>query len=312
VAAALDLGAGARGEDAQHGDRLLARVERAGGHHPEVAEPAAVGAAHDDREVAVEPVLADEAVARERLARAGGDRDHVAVGGQLARRVGEREALALGQLDPAAAVCGEHARLLPGAFLDLGRERDLGVERLGDVAHERAQEGGADGRGGAGRDRAQQIGAGGAGGDGGERRHGGETRHRRAGGSDAGRSSPAELVEHVLDVDPADAGDLGRRRGAAEPAAQDRRGAREHEGRRGLAGGLVVAQVARHLADRGADERVAGRDVQRTRVRSLLQHGPTSGCGTTGVAGRGWAGAKYCYPSTSSTTPMIGLLVSLA
>jgi len=174
VAAALDLGAGARGEDAQHGDRLVPRVELARGHDADVAQPVAVGATDDDREVALEAVARDERVGREHRGRPAADGDDVPAAGQLARRTGDPEVEALGQLDPVAPVRGQHACPFPRALLDLGREGDVRVQRLGHVVHERAQQGGAGRRRGAGRDGAQQLGAGGPGGGGRKRRHGGD------------------------------------------------------------------------------------------------------------------------------------------
>ena len=74
VAPALELGRRAGGEDAQHGALLVARVEAGAGEHADVADERAGRVAHRHREVALEPVPGEEAVAREarRRCRSGG------------------------------------------------------------------------------------------------------------------------------------------------------------------------------------------------------------------------------------------------
>ena len=80
VAAALQLGRGARGEDPQDGELLLAGVEPRAREHADVADVAPVGAVHRHGEVAVEPVADEEPVAREAGHRAGRVADDVARG----------------------------------------------------------------------------------------------------------------------------------------------------------------------------------------------------------------------------------------
>ena len=154
VAAALELGARPRGEDAQDRDRLLARLEPPRGHHGEVPDALATGAAHDDREVAVERVTRHVAVVRERRQRAHRELDHVALVRERAGRARDRERVALRQLAGVGPGGGEDG----GGLVALGDEHDVGAERLDDVVGERAQERGADVGGGSGGDQMQQLG----------------------------------------------------------------------------------------------------------------------------------------------------------
>jgi hypothetical protein len=123
VPAPVQLGRGARGEDPQHRDLLLPRVDAGARDHADVADDGAVGAAHRDREVSVERVAHEEAVAGEAGDRAGRVADHVALGDRFARRAGELVLVALRQ-QVAAGPAGEDARA--------GRR----VGQLRDVRHE--------------------------------------------------------------------------------------------------------------------------------------------------------------------------------
>ena len=160
VAAALDLGAGARGEHRQRGALVVGGVQPPPRHHADVAEPAPVRAVHDDRQVALDPQRRHVAVGGERLRDALGHRDEVAVGDELAGAPRDRVLVALGRRVADARPAGEDAPALPRRLRELGDEGDVGVERLGEVARQRAQEGGAGDVGGAGGHGAQQIAAG--------------------------------------------------------------------------------------------------------------------------------------------------------
>src|SRR4051812_41050832 len=111
VAAALDLGGGAGGEDAQRGDLVLARVEMAVREDAEVAEARTVDAAKGDAEVALEVVAVDERSGAEALAGTVGQRHDVVVG-ELAGRAGQLVLRALRQPCPTPRPRGDH----PGAL----------------------------------------------------------------------------------------------------------------------------------------------------------------------------------------------------
>ena len=157
VAAPLELGRRARGEDAQDRELLLARVDLRAREHADVADRRAGGAVHRHAEVAVEPVADDEGVAREAPHGARRVADDVDALDRLAGRVGERVLVALGQ-QLAARPAGEDAGARRGLGVgELGDVGDVGRERGGEAARERAQEGGADRAGGALRDRPEQV-----------------------------------------------------------------------------------------------------------------------------------------------------------
>ena len=97
VAAALELGGGARGEDAQDRELLLPGVHLGAGEHAHVADRRALGPVHGHAEVAVEPVADDERVTREAPHGARRVADDVDALDRLARRVGQRVLVALGE-----------------------------------------------------------------------------------------------------------------------------------------------------------------------------------------------------------------------
>jgi hypothetical protein len=130
----------------------------AAGEHPEVAEADPVRAAQRDREVALEVLAADQrAAGAEALARPLRQRDDAVLVGELARRAREQVLGALGEPGAAARPGRDDAGGLRRVLGRLGDERELGVERLGDVVDEGAQERLADDSGGAGGDGAQQV-----------------------------------------------------------------------------------------------------------------------------------------------------------
>jgi hypothetical protein len=157
VPAPLELGRRTRREDAQHGELPVAGIEPAAREHADVADDRTVAGAHRHREVALQPVPAEEAVAREACDAAAWIADHVALGDRLARCAGELVLVALGE-QLAAGPAGQDARasgrIGSGQLGDVG---DVGDERGREAAGERAQERGADRAGGALGDRAQQV-----------------------------------------------------------------------------------------------------------------------------------------------------------
>jgi hypothetical protein len=157
VTAAVDLGRRARGEDGQRGDLVVARVDAAAGEHADVAEVGAADAAHGEREVGLEVLAADDRPRGKVGADAVRDDDHVLFEHLLADRPGERVLGALGEPRGPAVPGGDDAHP-PRAVIDrLGHERELGVERFGDVVDERAQERLADDPGRPRRDGPEEV-----------------------------------------------------------------------------------------------------------------------------------------------------------
>jgi hypothetical protein len=154
VAAPVELGRGAGGEDPQHRELVLARLEPAARQHADVAHDVAVGAAHRDGEVALERMVREERVRGEARDAARRVADHVALGDRLARGPGELVLEALGQ-QLAARPGGEHACALGGE--QLGHVRHVRGEGGRQAARQRAQERRADGARRALCDRSQQV-----------------------------------------------------------------------------------------------------------------------------------------------------------
>ena len=157
VAAALDLGGRAGGEDRQRGELVLARVDPAAGEDAEVAEVDAADAAHRDREIRLEVLARDDRAGRQVRPDSLGHGDDVLLEHLRADGPGEVVLRALREPCGAAVPGGDDAdtpRRRPDALRD---ERDLGVEGLGDMVRERAQERLADDARRPGRDRPQQV-----------------------------------------------------------------------------------------------------------------------------------------------------------
>ena len=169
VAAAVELGGGAGGEDLQRVQLARRGVQRAGGDQADVADRAAVGAAQRDREVAVAAVRVEEAVGGVAQAGAAADEQQVGLVGVLARRALERELVALAQVHPGREGGGDRARVARTVLDQLGDEGDLGVQRALELLHEPAQEGGADDARGACGQAAEQVALADLGGGGGHR-----------------------------------------------------------------------------------------------------------------------------------------------
>ncbi len=157
VAAAVELGGRAGGEDLQRVQLARLRVHRAGRHEADVADGAAVGAAQRDRQVAVEAVRVEERVVRIAPARAVADEQQVARVGVLAGRAPQQELVALAQLHPGHVGGGDRARVARPVLDQLRDERDVGLQRVLELVHEPAQEGGADDQRGAGGEAAEQV-----------------------------------------------------------------------------------------------------------------------------------------------------------
>ena len=172
AAAALELGGGAGGEDAQRGQLVLPRPQRRGRQHAEMAEVLAVGAVQGHGEVALQPQPADQRVVREARHDALGER-HDALGAHLgARGAGER--VLHRRREPVALPAGEEAR--PRAVLgqELGDEGHVRREGLRDPLHQPLEERLADRAGGSLGDEPEQVlAAGPGGGRGVARAHGG-------------------------------------------------------------------------------------------------------------------------------------------
>ena len=138
VAAPLELGRGARGEDPQRGELLLVGVHRRPGQHAEVADVPAVEAPQWHREVAVQAHLDDHLARREALAQSDRVRDQIAVADLGARRALEAVLHRLGE--PAALPAGEEPSVVAVLGDDLGDERDVGAERQRGVLDETLEE----------------------------------------------------------------------------------------------------------------------------------------------------------------------------
>jgi hypothetical protein len=157
VPAALDLGGRAGGEDRQRGELVLARVDPAAGEDPEVAEVDTADAAQRDREVRLEVLARDDGPGRQVRPNSLGHGDDVLLEHLRADGPGQVVLRALRESCRAPVPRGDDAdapRLRPDALRD---ERDLGVEGLGDVVRERAQERLADDARRPGRDRPQEV-----------------------------------------------------------------------------------------------------------------------------------------------------------
>ena len=158
MAAALDLGAGARGEDPQDRELVLVGPDRLRGHQRDVGDVLLAGARQRDAEVGVQSEVADVAIARIGLAGPlGQDEQPLALDGRARHRVVHVELVALAQLD-AVLPRGEHAHATRGGRREvLADERQLGVVGGGEMADHRAQEGVADDAGRAGREATQEV-----------------------------------------------------------------------------------------------------------------------------------------------------------
>ncbi len=152
---ALDLGGGAGGEDLEDRQRRHVLADRRGAHHRDVPERpfGAVEQRHGD--VALDPGRHQPAVLGEELPDAGrveGDlaADHL-LAGSAAEVVLERRAVVVDLPQ------GEHADPGDRLVANLGDGGVLHAEGAGEMADERAQEIGADGRGGPLDDGAQPL-----------------------------------------------------------------------------------------------------------------------------------------------------------
>ena len=139
LVAALELGAGAGGEDPQRGRVLLVGLHRPRVEHREVPEVHALRRLQAHRQVALEPELDHGLVVREALGQRLGERHPRVLGGDRAGRAG---GVVLERLVEVGAVvpAGDHLDVHAGGVGGLGDHHHLGAERLGDMAHEAAQE----------------------------------------------------------------------------------------------------------------------------------------------------------------------------
>ena len=157
VAAAVQLGGGAGGEDLQRVQLARRGVQGAERDQPDVPDRAAVGAAQGDREIAVAAVGVEEAVGGVAQPGAAAHEQQVGLVGVLAGRAGERELVALAQRHARLVRGGDRARVAGTVLDQLGHEGDLGVQRALELLHEPAQEGGADDARGPCGEAAQQV-----------------------------------------------------------------------------------------------------------------------------------------------------------
>ena len=152
---ALDLGAGAGGEDLEdrHGRQVLG--ERLGVHDRHVPERPVVGVEERDREVALDPLLAQPGILGEQAPGVARVVAELAAGHVLARGAAQvvLERLAVVLAGPE----GEDAGAVALRAGDLGDEGEPGPQRAGQMADEGAEEVGAGGRGGAFDDGAQPL-----------------------------------------------------------------------------------------------------------------------------------------------------------